>query len=144
MTTIQNTRWSWPVIDYCRINESSGVVILISWPQYHGVSLGRSQTCNSCKTSKEFTGTGDFLLRKMGSFSIRENKSLIHNYHKRLQAVIHVMRGNTQYHQCSVSNKILLDFMSPFILPIKYEPLLWFSKQLYLESSPKSSETALE
>ena len=51
------------------------VATSVSWPQYHWDTLGRSQICSSCKTApQEFTGTGGFLLRRMGSFTIWENK----------------------------------------------------------------------
>lgn len=76
MTMIQNTKPSRPVFGYSRNKWSiwSGhLSLLTSKSLSHSVEISNVQF-DTCKTAQDFTGTWGLLPRRMGSFTLWENK----------------------------------------------------------------------
>lgn len=79
-------------------SDGPGEAILVSCHHYHWTTLSKSQTCSSCKTAQELTLEA-FCHEEWATLSLHKIKSLIENYNKRLEAVINVKVGNTQYEE---------------------------------------------
>lgn len=105
---LHNIIFKW-LSSYCIVITGGGLAIRVFWPQYHWVTLPKSQMHSSCKTTQEFAASGVVLPRRMGCFKSWENKRMQYKDAKGGFTPVNFWTG-------SISVLYLCHFVMPFSL----------------------------